>query len=99
VLAVSRSVPTPGVAGARYFDDFAAGFRQVRPLRDADLTALPWCQLVSLVANLHFHLVDKPRLAGTGSVREGLGGPGTRRAAPPRRRAALRAPCRAYRAK
>lgn len=66
-----RASDLTGVAGTRYFDDFAAGYRQVRPLRDADLAALPWCRVVALVANLHFHLVAKPRLCGTDSVREG----------------------------
>ena len=38
---------------------------------DADLAAVPWLGAVDLVGNLHFHLVDKPRLRGTESWQEG----------------------------
>lgn len=60
-----------GVAQTAHWDAFAAGYQQVRPLGEADLTALPWFTIVGNISNLRFHLVDKPRFAGTESLAEG----------------------------
>ena len=43
----------------------------MRPFGDADLAAIPWLSVVDLIGNLHFHLVDKPKLRGVESIGEG----------------------------
>jgi Ser/Thr protein kinase RdoA (MazF antagonist) len=66
-----RAADLAGVAGTGGFTAFLDGYRTVRAFSDADLAAVPWLGAVDLVANLHFHLVDKPRLRGTESWQEG----------------------------
>jgi Ser/Thr protein kinase RdoA (MazF antagonist) len=60
-----------GVRQTRHWDAFADGYRQIRPLRGNDLAALPWFTIVGNISNLKFHLIDKPRFAGTESISEG----------------------------
>jgi len=66
-----RACDLTGVAATPYWPDFAAGYRRVRPLREPDLAVLPWCQVTAQLDVLHFHLVAKPRLRGTDSIRDG----------------------------
>jgi hypothetical protein len=35
------------------------------------VAAIPWLGVVDRIGNLHFHLVDKPRIRGTESMGEG----------------------------
>ena len=66
-----RASDLTGVAATPYWDDFLAGYRQVRQFGSADLAALPWCQALARIEHLHFHLATKPRLCGTDSLRDG----------------------------
>jgi Ser/Thr protein kinase RdoA (MazF antagonist) len=66
-----RAADLAGVAATGGFAAFLDGYRSVRAFGDADLAAVPWLGAVDLVGNLHFHLVDKPRLRGTESWQEG----------------------------
>ncbi len=60
-----------GVRATPWWDDFAAGYTEVRPLHPVDLRALPWLDVVGRIHNLRFHLVDKPAWRGTESWGEG----------------------------
>ena len=60
-----------GVRQTEHWDAFAGGYQRVRPLRENDLAAVPWFTIAGNIANLKFHLVDKPMLAGTESLAEG----------------------------
>ncbi|GAA1847881.1 phosphotransferase [Asanoa iriomotensis] len=66
-----RAADLTGVATTPWWPAFLAGYRTVRPFGDADLAALPWLTVRDLIANLHFHLVDKPTFRGTDSIGEG----------------------------
>jgi len=66
-----RAADLTGVASTPWWPAFLAGYRAVRPFGGADLAALPWFRVLGLIANLHFHLVDKPAFRGTDSIREG----------------------------
>lgn len=66
-----RAADLTGVSATPNFAAFLDGYRSVRPLGEADLAAVPWLSVVDLIGNLHFHLIDKPRLRGTESVGEG----------------------------
>ncbi|CAA9404058.1 MAG: Homoserine kinase [uncultured Propionibacteriaceae bacterium] len=59
-----------GVRATPHWKVFAAGYAQRRELDAAD-SALPWMQVVDLIANLRFHLVQKPMILGTESLSEG----------------------------
>ncbi|WP_020574684.1 phosphotransferase enzyme family protein [Actinopolymorpha alba] len=54
-----------------FADAFAAGYRSVRTIGSADLSALPWLRVIESIGNLRFHLVDKPAWRGTESLSEG----------------------------
>ena len=60
-----------GVHATEHWPAFLDGYTGVRPLPSTDLAALPWFTVVGLIANLRFHLVDKVRLRGTESRRDG----------------------------
>lgn len=60
-----------GVRATPHWEAFVAGYIQRRELRAADLAALPWMRVVDLVANLRFHLVQKPAALGTEILSEG----------------------------
>ena len=60
-----------GVRQTDHWPAFLAGYRRVRPVTAADVEALPALQVVALVDNLRFHLVDKPQVFGTESRAEG----------------------------
>ncbi|MEV0719277.1 phosphotransferase [Asanoa sp. NPDC050611] len=66
-----RAADLTGVATTPWWPAFLAGYRAVRPFGAADLAALPWLTVRDLIANLHFHLVDKPTFRGTDSIGEG----------------------------
>jgi Ser/Thr protein kinase RdoA (MazF antagonist) len=66
-----RAADLTGVSSTPSFAAFLDGYRSVRPFGDGDLAAIPWLAVVDLIGNLHFHLVDKPKLRGTESVGEG----------------------------
>ncbi|MDG4824353.1 phosphotransferase [Asanoa sp. WMMD1127] len=66
-----RAADLTGVATTPWWPAFLAGYRATRELADADLAALPWLRVRELIANLHFHLVDKPTFRGTDSIGEG----------------------------
>lgn len=66
-----RACDLYGVRQTSRWEAFAEGYQQIRPLRDHDLAALPWFEIVGNIANLKFHLVDKPMFAGTESLAEG----------------------------
>jgi Ser/Thr protein kinase RdoA (MazF antagonist) len=66
-----RAADLTGVASTPSWPAFLAGYREVRPFGGADLAALPWFRVLGLIANLHFHLVEKPMLRGIDSIREG----------------------------
>lgn len=66
-----RAADLTGVASTESFPAFLAGYRSVRPFSDDDLAAIGWLSVVDLVGNLHFHLVDKPKLRGIESIGEG----------------------------
>ncbi|OHV31332.1 aminoglycoside phosphotransferase [Pseudofrankia sp. EUN1h] len=66
-----RASDLTGVRATPFWDAFAAGYTEVRPLGPRDLAVLPWLAVAGTVANLRFHLVDKPRFRGTESVDEG----------------------------
>ena len=66
-----RAADLTGVAATPHWPAFLAGYRSVRSFGAADLSALPWLDVLGRIGNLHFHLVDKPALRGTESVREG----------------------------
>lgn len=60
-----------GVRATPWWDDFAAGYTESRPLRAVDLQAIHWLDVVSRIHNLAFHLIDKPSWRGTESMSEG----------------------------
>jgi Ser/Thr protein kinase RdoA (MazF antagonist) len=66
-----RAADLTGVSTTTGFATFLAGYRSVRPFGDGDLAAIPWLSVVDLIGNLHFHLVDKPKLRGVESIGEG----------------------------
>lgn len=66
-----RALDLYGVRQTRHWDAFADGYRRVRPLRANDLAVLPWFTIAGNISNLKFHLIDKPRFAGTESLAEG----------------------------
>jgi len=66
-----RAADLTGVSSTPSFAAFLDGYRSVRPFGDEDLAAIPWLSVVDLIGNLHFHLVDKPKLRGTESIGEG----------------------------
>ncbi len=66
-----RASDLTGVSSTPSFAVFLEGYRSVRPFSDDDLAAISRLAVVDLVGNLHFHLVDKPKLRGTESIGEG----------------------------
>ncbi|GIF50657.1 Ser/Thr protein kinase RdoA (MazF antagonist) [Asanoa ferruginea] len=66
-----RAADLSGVASTPTWPAFLAGYREVRPFGGADLAALPWFKVLGLIANLHYHLVEKPMFRGIDSIREG----------------------------
>ncbi len=60
-----------GVRATPWWEDFAAGYTEARPLPPVDLEAIPWLDVVGRIHNLRFHLVDKPAWRGTESMGEG----------------------------
>ena len=66
-----RAADLTGVASTEGFAAFLEGYRSVRSFSADDLAAIPWLSVVDLVGNLHFHLVDKPKLRGSESIGEG----------------------------
>jgi len=66
-----RAADLYGVAATPCWNAFAAGYQQVRPLGEADLSAVPAFRIVGSLTNLRFHLVQKPLLRGTESIAEG----------------------------
>ncbi|GIF74384.1 phosphotransferase enzyme family protein [Asanoa siamensis] len=60
-----------GVATTPWWPAFLAGYRDVRPFGATAVAALPWLTVRNLLANLRFHLVDKPTFRGTDSIGEG----------------------------
>ena len=66
-----RAADLAGVAATAHFDAFLDGYRSVRAFGAADVAAIPWLGAVDLVGNLHFHLIDKPRVRGAESMAEG----------------------------
>ena len=66
-----RAADLAGVAATDHFDAFLDGYRSVRAFGAADVAAIPWLGAVDLVGNLHFHLIDKPRMRGAESMAEG----------------------------
>ena len=60
-----------GVRQTEHWDAFADGYQRIHPLADNDLAALPWFTIAGNIANLKFHLVEKPVFAGTESLAEG----------------------------
>jgi Ser/Thr protein kinase RdoA (MazF antagonist) len=66
-----RAADFTGVASTPYWPSFRAGYETLRPIPAADLAAIPYLAVAGSLANLHFHLVDKPLIRGTESVHEG----------------------------
>jgi Ser/Thr protein kinase RdoA (MazF antagonist) len=66
-----RAADLAGVAATDQFGPFLDGYRSVRAFGETDLAAIPWLGAVDLIGNLHFHLIDKPKLRGTESMAEG----------------------------
>jgi Ser/Thr protein kinase RdoA (MazF antagonist) len=60
-----------GVRATPWWDDFVAGYTELRPLRPVDLQAIPWLDVVTRISNLAFHLIDKPSWRGTETLSEG----------------------------
>ncbi len=60
-----------GVRATPWWDDFVAGYTELRPLRPVDLQAIPWLDVVTRIRNLAFHLIDKPSWRGTETLSEG----------------------------
>lgn len=58
-----------GVHATPHWPAFAAGYAAVHVL--PELSVLPWLEVCSLIINLRFHLVDKPRYRGLESLAEG----------------------------
>ncbi|TDD21470.1 hypothetical protein E1218_20860 [Kribbella turkmenica] len=66
-----RAADFTGVATTPYWEDFAAGYRTRLPITADDEAAVPYLVIAARIANLCFHLVDKPRFRGTESRTEG----------------------------
>ncbi len=66
-----RAADLTGVSSTPSFAAFLDGYRSVRPFGADDLAAVPWLSVVDLIGNLHFHLVDKPKLRCAESTGEG----------------------------
>jgi Ser/Thr protein kinase RdoA (MazF antagonist) len=66
-----RAADLTGPASTDHWPAFLAGYREVRPLSDTEVGALPWLDAVGRIGDLHFHLVDKPLLRGTESIGDG----------------------------
>jgi Ser/Thr protein kinase RdoA (MazF antagonist) len=66
-----RAADLTGVSSSPSFAAFLDGYRSVRPFGADDLAAISWLSAVDLIGNLHFHLVDKPKLRGAESTGEG----------------------------
>jgi Ser/Thr protein kinase RdoA (MazF antagonist) len=66
-----RAADLTGVWAFDHWEAFRAGYERVRTIRAVDLEALPWLGVIERVANLAFHLVDKPAIHGTESLSEG----------------------------
>jgi Ser/Thr protein kinase RdoA (MazF antagonist) len=66
-----RAHDLTGVAATPLWDAFVDGYTDERPLADADVDAMPWLGVIARIANLHFHLVDKPAWRGNESLSEG----------------------------
>jgi Ser/Thr protein kinase RdoA (MazF antagonist) len=64
-----RATDLTGVASTPHWPAFLKGYRSVRDFRDED--AIPWLGIVDRIGNLHFHLVDKPKLRGIESIDDG----------------------------
>lgn len=60
-----------GVAATQHWEAFLAGYTAVAPLTPEDLAAIPHLTVVGRIANLWFHLVDKPGFRGAESRDEG----------------------------
>jgi Ser/Thr protein kinase RdoA (MazF antagonist) len=66
-----RVADLTGVAATEHWPAFRDGYREIRPLPDSELAALPWLSLVERIANLFFHLVRRPRWQGIESRGDG----------------------------
>jgi Ser/Thr protein kinase RdoA (MazF antagonist) len=66
-----RAADLAGVASTDNFAAFLSGYRSVRPFGAADVAAIRWLAVIDLIGNLHFHLIDKPKLRGAESIGEG----------------------------
>jgi Ser/Thr protein kinase RdoA (MazF antagonist) len=60
-----------GVQATPHWEAFLSGYQKRRSVTEPDLAALPALQAAGLIANLQFHLVDKPRIFGSESRGEG----------------------------
>lgn len=62
-----------GVHATQHWDAFAAGYADVHALPElSELPViLPWLEVCALIANLCFHLVEKPQYRGLESLAEG----------------------------
>jgi Ser/Thr protein kinase RdoA (MazF antagonist) len=66
-----RAADLTGVRGTAHWEAFLAGYTPHRPLAAPDLAAIGWLRVAGLIANLAFHLVEKPAIRGTESLTEG----------------------------
>ncbi|GAB2633619.1 phosphotransferase enzyme family protein [Kribbella swartbergensis] len=60
-----------GVAATPYWPAFKAGYTTRLPITAEDEAALPYLGVAARIANLRFHLVDKPLIRGAESRTEG----------------------------
>jgi hypothetical protein len=68
---VWRAADLTGVWRTQRWDDFAAGYTEIRRFGGSDAEALLWFSMIGIIANLRFHLADKPTFRGTESLRDG----------------------------
>jgi Ser/Thr protein kinase RdoA (MazF antagonist) len=66
-----RAADFTGVAATPHWPAFLEGYRSRREVSEADLAAIPYLTVAARLANLRFHLVDKPMIRGTESIGEG----------------------------
>ncbi|WP_433162784.1 phosphotransferase enzyme family protein [Kribbella sp. CA-247076] len=66
-----RATDFTGVASTPYWEDFKAGYGTRLPITPDDEAAIPYLGVAARIANLRFHLIDKPRFRGAESRTEG----------------------------
>jgi Ser/Thr protein kinase RdoA (MazF antagonist) len=66
-----RAADFTGVAATPYWPAFKAGYTTRLPITAEDEAAIPYLGVAARIANLRFHLVDKPLIRGTESRTEG----------------------------